>query len=49
MTLDFYKNMPRSMIERRLSIITAKNPSLKKSLDQTTNHPWIRKYSQIFI
>ena len=47
MTLEFYKNMPMSMIERRLNIIIAKNPSLTKSLDQTTNHPLIRKYSHI--
>ena len=50
MTLEFYKNMPMSMIERRLNIIIiAKNPSLIKSLDQTTNHPLIRKYSDVII
>ena len=49
MTLEFYKNMPMSMIERRLNIIIAKNPSLIKSLDQTRNHPLIRKYSHITI
>ena len=49
MTLEFYKNMPKSMIERRLNIILAKNPSLIKSLDQTTNHPLIRKYSLLII
>ena len=47
MTLEFYKNMPMSMIERRLNIIIAKTPSLIKSLNQTTNHPLIRKYSHI--
>ena len=45
MTLEFYKKMHMSMIERRLNIIIAKNPSLLKSLNQTTNHPLIRKYS----
>ena len=30
MTLEFYKNMTMTMIERRLNIIIAKNPSLKK-------------------
>ena len=49
MTPEFYKNMPMSMIERRLNIIIAKNPSLIKSLDRTTNHPLIRKYSHIII
>ena len=49
MTLGIYKNMPMSMIERRLNIIIAKNPSLVKSLDQTTNHPSIRKYSDVII
>ena len=47
MTLEFYKNMPMSMIERRLNIIIAKNPTLMKSLNQTTNHPLIRKYFNI--
>ena len=47
MTLEFYKIMPMSMIERRVKIIIAKNPSLIKSLNQTTNHPLIRKYSHI--
>ena len=47
MTLEFYKNMPMSMIERLLKNIIAKNPSLLKSTDQTTNHPLIRKYSHI--
>ena len=47
MTLEFYKNMPMSMIERRLNIIIAKNPSLIKSPNQTTNHPLFRKYSNI--
>ena len=47
MTLEFYKNMPMGKIERRLNIITAKNPLIIKSLDQTTNHPLIRKYSHI--
>ena len=48
-TREFYKNTPMSMIERRLNIIIAKNPSLIKSLDQKTNHPLIRKYSHIII
>ena len=49
MTLEIYKNMPMIMIERRLNIIIAKNLSLVKSLDQTTNHPLIRKYSDVII
>ena len=49
MTLEFYKNMPVRMIERRLNTIIAKNPSLIKSLDQTTSHPLIRKCSHIII
>ena len=49
MTLEFYKNMPMSMIERRFNIIIAKNPSLIKSLDQTTNHSFIRKFSHKII
>ena len=49
MTPELYKNMPMSMIERRLKIIIAKNPSLIKSLDQATYHPLIRKYSHMFI
>ena len=49
MTLEFYKKKPMSMIERRLNIIIAKNPSLIKSLDRTTNHLLIRKYSRIII
>ena len=35
MTLEIYKNMLMSMIERRLNIIIAENPLLTKSLDQT--------------
>ena len=49
MTLEFYKNVPMSMIERRLINVIAKNPSLVKSLDQTTNHLLIRKYSDVII
>ena len=49
MTLEFYNIMPMSMIERRLNIIIAKNPSLIKSFDQTTNHPLIRKCSHMII
>ena len=49
MTLEVYKNIPKSMIERRLNIIVAKNPSIIKSLDQTTNHPLIRKVSHLII
>ena len=49
MTLEVYKNIPMSMTERRLNIIVAKNPSIIKSLDQTTNHPLIRKDSHIII
>ena len=30
MTLEFYKNMPMSMIERRLNNISAKYPSIIK-------------------
>ena len=49
MTLEFNKNVPMSIIERRLNNIIAKNPSLIKLLDQTTNHPLIRKCSHIII
>ena len=45
MTVEFYKNMPMGMIESRLNIIIAKNSSLIKTLDRTTNHPLIRKYT----
>ena len=34
-----------SMVERRMNIIIAKNPSLINSLDRSKNHPLIRKYS----
>ena len=47
MTLEFYKNLQTTMIERRLNIVIAKNPSLIKSLGQTTNHPMLRKYSYL--
>ena len=47
MTVEFYKNMPMSMIERRLNIIIAKNLSLIKSLNQITNHPLTRNSSII--
>ena len=41
--------MPMSMIERRFNIIFARNPSLVKSLDQTTNHPLFKKNSHLLI
>ena len=47
MTYKFYKNIPMSMIERRLNINIAKDPSLIKSFGRTTSHPLIRKYSHI--
>ena len=44
MTYKFYKNLPMSMVERRMNINIAKNPSLINLLDRTKNHPLIRKY-----
>ena len=49
MTLEFHKIMPMSIIERQLNFIIAKNPSLIKSLDRTTNHPLSRNYSHKII
>ena len=36
-----------SMVERRINIIIAKNPSLINKLNRDKNHPLIRKYSHI--
>ena len=47
MTYKYYKNIPMSMVERRLNIIIAKNPELNNSLDRNKNHPLIRKNSHI--
>ena len=44
MTYKYYKNLPMNMVERKIIIIFAKNPSLLNSFDRTTNHPLIRKY-----
>ena len=47
MTYKYYKNTPMGMIERRINIIIAKNPTLINSLDRNENHPLIRKDSHI--
>ena len=47
MTYKYYKNLPMSMVERRLNIYVAKNPELINSFDRTKNHPLIRKYSHL--
>ena len=36
-----------SMVERRINILIAKNPSLVKSFDRTKNHPLVGKNSHI--
>ena len=47
MTYKNCKNTAMSMLERRINIIIAKNPSLINSLDRNKNHPLIRKCSHI--
>ena len=49
MTYENYNNNPMPMVERRLNMIFAKNPSLIKSFDRNKNHPLMRKYSHISI
>ena len=45
MTYKYYMNLPMSMVERRINIIIAKNPSIINKLDWNKNRPLIRKYS----
>ena len=40
-------NQPKQMIERRLSMVIAKNPQIINPLDRNKKHPLIRKYSHI--
>ena len=47
MTYKHYMNLPMSMVERRININIAKNPSLITKLDRNKNHPPIRKYSHV--
>ena len=43
MTYDNYINKPMPMVERRLNMHIAKNPSLINSFDRNKIHPLIRK------
>ena len=45
MTNKYNKNLPMSMVEKRLKITTAKKPSLIKVLDRNKNQPLFRKNS----
>ena len=47
MKYEHYMNQPKSMCERKINMIIAKNPQLINSLDRNKNHPLIRKYSHI--
>ena len=47
MTYKYYKNLPMTMVQRRIKIFIAKNPSLIKKLDWKKNHPLIKKYSHV--
>ena len=47
MTYENYINQPMSMLERRININIAKNPSLINLFNRNKNHPLIRKYSHI--
>ena len=47
MTYEYYMNLPMSMVERRININIAKNPSLINRFDRNKNHPLVRKYSHI--
>ena len=47
MTYENYINQPMSMLERRININIAKNPSLINLFERNKNHPLFRKYSHI--
>ena len=47
MTYKYYSSNPMHMVERRLNMISARNPHLVNALDRRANHPLIRKYSHI--
>ena len=47
MTYGYFLNLPMSMVEKRININIAKNPSLINSFDRNKNHPSVRKYSHI--
>ena len=43
MNYKYYLKQPMQMIERRINMITAKNPQLINSLNKGGDHPLIRK------
>ena len=47
MTYEHYKNKPTHSVERRINMISAKNPQLINALDRNKPHPLINKYSHI--
>ena len=47
MTYEYFINQPMRMCERKINVNIARNPHLIDSLDQSKNHPLIRKYSYI--
>ena len=49
MTYEYYMNLPMSMVERRININIAKNPSLKNSFDRNKNHCLVREYSHTIL
>ena len=47
MNYKYYLNQLMQMIEKRLSLIIAKNPKLINSLNRGSDHPLIRKYIDV--
>ena len=47
MTYEYYINQPKSICERQINLIIAKNPHLKNSLNRNKNLSLIRKKSYI--
>ena len=47
MTYENYFKKPMPMVEKRISFINAKNPSLINSTNRFVNHPLTRKCSHI--
>ena len=46
-TCQYYSTKPKQMCEISLNGIIDENPHLINSLDRTSHHPFIRKYSHI--
>ena len=48
-TYKQYFDQPMHMVEKRINFVIGKQPQLINAIDDSKNHPLIRKYSHIYV